>query len=87
MSQRMTRTLHWRRAAVIAIAAAGLSACGQAPPDPAQAEPSLVSDRSLRADRPFEADAPRVVVLGDSLDGWSWSGGDRGLSRPAAGAP
>ena len=67
MSQRMTRTLHWRRAAVIAIAAAGLSACGQAPPDPAQAEPSLVSDRSLHADRPFEADAPRVVVLGDSL--------------------
>ena len=51
----------------MAIAAAGLSACGQAPPAPAQAEPSLVSDHSSRADRPFEADAPRVVVLGDSL--------------------
>lgn len=67
MPQRRTRTFHGRTAAAIAIAAAGLSACGQAPPAAAQADPSLVSDRSVRADRPFEVDAPRVVVLGDSL--------------------
>ena len=56
---------YWRRAAAIAIAAAGLSACGQAPP--AEAEPARGSDRSSRADLRFVADAPRLVVLGDSL--------------------
>ena len=67
MSQRRTRTFDWRRAGAIAIAVGCLSACGQAPPAEAQAKPSLVSDQSVRADRPFEADAPRLVVLGDSL--------------------
>ena len=67
MSQQRTRTFHWSRAAAIAIVAAGVSACGQAPPAAAQAEPSLVSDGSPRADRRFGADALRLVVLGDSL--------------------
>ena len=67
MSPRSTRTFHWRGAAAIAIAAAGLSACGQTPPGAALAEPSLVHDGSSRADRPFAGDVPRLVVLGDSL--------------------
>ena len=58
----------WRRAGAIAIAVACLSACGQAPPDRGAGQ-AVAGERpvSLRADRPFEADAPRLVVLGDSL--------------------
>jgi len=67
MWQQTMRTLYRKRVATIVVALAGLSACGQTPPAESQAEPSLVSSRSLRVDGPAEVDAPRVVVLGDSL--------------------
>ena len=58
---------HWRWAATIAITVAGLSACGQAPPAGAQPNPRLVGDHTSGTVRQFEANAPRLVVLGDSL--------------------
>jgi acyl-CoA thioesterase-1 len=67
MWQQTMRMFYRKRVAAIVVALAGLSACGQTPPAESQAEPSLVSSRSLRVDGPVEVDAPRVVVLGDSL--------------------
>lgn len=69
MLQRKMWAFDQRRAVaiVIVIAAAGLSACGQAPPAVAEAAPSLVFDGSSRAGGSVERDVPRLVVLGDSL--------------------
>ena len=66
MSPQKTRTFGWRWAATVAIAAC-LSACGQASAPGAQAEPRLATDRTPGPVRSFETDAPRLVVLGDSL--------------------
>ena len=66
MLQRKAWVLDQRRAVAIVIAAAGFSACGQAPPAVAEAAPSRVDARSSRSGRSAE-DVPRLVVLGDSL--------------------